>query len=87
MTTTYPQSAFAAPTESSPALAILKTILIEPFLLMAVSVFWLVVLPFATLFSAAVALYDKINTLKTREVRVVWSYQLGLRAETRPLHS
>jgi hypothetical protein len=86
MTATYLQPAFTT-LGSSSAFAALKATVIEPFLVIAVSAFWLIVLPFAALFSAAIAISDKVESLKTREVRVAWSYRLGFRAETRPLLS
>lgn len=86
MTATYLQPAFTTPGTSA-AFAALKATLIEPFLVIAVSVFWLVVLPFAALFSATIAITDKVQDMKTRELRVAWSYRFGFRAETRLLHS
>ncbi len=60
MTATYLQPAFTTSGNSSPfAFAAMKAAIVEPFLVLAVSVFWLMLLPFAAFFSAAVALAEK----------------------------
>ena len=72
MTATYLQPEFPT-SERSPVSGALTAAVIEPFLVTAVSVFWLLVLPFAALFSAAIALIDKAEALRTRELYVAWS--------------
>jgi len=66
---THVQPAFNT-SETSPVFAALRATVIEPFLVIVVSLFWLVALPFAALFSAAMAMVGKFELLKTREVRV-----------------
>ena len=69
MIATHLHRAFNAPRNSS-VFPALQAALIEPFLVMMVSAFWLIVLPFAAIFSAAIAITDKVQVLKTREVQV-----------------
>jgi len=77
----------ASTTPSSFGAKELQAIIVEPFLIVAVSLFWMVVLPIAGLFCSGVAISEKINALKRREVRIAWSYRYGFRAETRTLGS
>ncbi len=69
MTTTFAQSLL--PREEQPSTQTsLKSFLLEPVLVVGAGLFWLTVLPITGLFCAGVALYDKIASLKAREVRL-----------------
>lgn len=48
----------------------LKSVLLEPVLVIGACLFWLAVLPITGVFCAGVAVYDKITSLKGREIHL-----------------
>jgi len=42
----------------------MKAILIEPFLVVIVSLFWIILLPFAALFRSGIAISDRFEAYK-----------------------
>jgi hypothetical protein len=61
----------------------MKAILIEPFLVVIVSLFWIIVLPFAALICSGAALSERVESYKARIV-AGWREQFGLRPGSRP---
>ena len=68
MTTTIPQPLM--PQNQDSAVSQMKTVLLEPLLVLGTCLFWLAVLPVTGLFCASVALYDKVASLKTSSIRL-----------------
>jgi hypothetical protein len=48
----------------------LQSVLLEPLFVIGACLFWLAVLPFTGVFCAGVAVYDKITSLKGREIHL-----------------
>jgi hypothetical protein len=48
----------------------LKSLLLEPLFMIGACLFWLAVLPLTGIFCGAVAVYDKITALKSREIHL-----------------
>lgn len=69
MTTTLLHSLM--PEDQNPSgLTNLKSVLLEPVLVIGACLFWLGVLPITGVFCAGVAVYDKISSLKGREIHL-----------------
>lgn len=79
MTTTFAQSIL--PETPEPAtLALLHSIFVEPVLVVATCLFWLIVLPISGLFCLGVALFDKMVAFRAPKIGL-----LDLRATNNPL--
>lgn len=48
----------------------LKTVLLEPLIVVAACIFWVMVLPVTGLFCASVAVYDKLASLNAPKLRL-----------------
>lgn len=59
-----------SPEANTPFGAQLKTILLEPLLVVATCLFWVMVLPVTGLFCASVAIYDKLASLNAPKLRL-----------------
>ena len=64
--TTFPQPLFLNAEETSQ----LKSALPEPLFVTAVVLFWLIALPIGAVFSASVAVYDKMASLNSQALRL-----------------
>ena len=61
----------------------MKAMFIEPFLVAASSLLWIIVLPFAALVCSGIAISDRVEALKAREAGASWK-QPEMRAAARP---
>jgi hypothetical protein len=68
MTTTLLQPLI--PEQNPFGLTDLKSVLLEPLFMIGACLFWLAVLPLTGVFCAGVAVYDKIMSLKSREIHL-----------------
>ncbi|HEX4665056.1 MAG TPA: hypothetical protein VH207_00545 [Chthoniobacterales bacterium] len=79
MTSTFPHSILPQAPEPA-AFALLHSIFVEPVLLVATCLFWIIVLPISGLFCLGVAFFDRVTAFRGSKVQL-----LGLRPPTHPL--
>lgn len=81
MTSTFPHS-ILPPASPPAAFALLHSIFVEPILLLATCLFWMIVLPLAGLFCLGVACFDRVTEFCGSKILL-----LGLRHAAHPLVS
>jgi hypothetical protein len=79
MTSTFPHSILPHEPEPAP-FALLQCAFVEPLLLVATCLFWIIVLPLSGLFCLGVWLFDRVAAFRGSEIRI-----LSLRPAAHPL--
>jgi hypothetical protein len=64
----------------------MKAILAEPFLVVASSLLWIIVLPIAALICSGLAISERVEAYKARYLSVPWPGNSGLHGAARPSH-